>query len=93
MYKLIRKFLFLFSPEVAHDLSLPALSLLNKLGLLSLFKPRVETQSVKVMGIEFPSRVGLAAGLDKNGEYISALSNLGFGFIEIGNSHSISSTR
>ncbi len=84
MYKLIRKFLFLFSPEVAHDLTLPILSVLNKFGLLSLFKPSVRTQPVKLMGIEFPSRVGLAAGLDKNGEYISALSNLGFGFIEIG---------
>jgi len=84
MYKLIRKILFLFSPEVAHDLSLPALSLVNKLGLLALFKSTAKTKSVKVMGIEFPSRVGLAAGLDKNGDYIQALSNLGFGFIEIG---------
>ena len=84
MYKLIRKFLFLLSPEAAHDISLPLLSVLNKLGLLSLFKSNEKTNSVKVMGIEFPSRVGLAAGLDKNGSYISALSNLGFGFIEIG---------
>ncbi|MEB8432289.1 quinone-dependent dihydroorotate dehydrogenase [Cocleimonas sp. KMM 6892] len=84
MYKLIRKFLFLFPAEVAHDLSLPALSLLDKVGLLRAVTPNVETKSIKVMGIEFPNRVGLAAGLDKNGDYISALSNLGFGFVEIG---------
>ena len=84
MYKLIRKFLFLLSPETAHDISLPVLSILNKFGLLNLYKSSAKTNPVKVMGIEFPSRVGLAAGLDKNGEYISALSKLGFGFIEIG---------
>ena len=42
------------------------------------------SKPISVMGIDFPNRVGLAAGLDKNGEYIDALANLGFGFIEIG---------
>lgn len=72
------------SPELAHDISLSSLSLLNKLGILYFFKPKFVGDPVTVMGIEFPNKVGLAAGLDKNGEYISALSNLGFGFIEIG---------
>ena len=40
-----------------------------------------------IMGLKFPNRVGLAAGLDKNAEYITPLSKLGFGFIEVGLSH------
>ena len=67
-----------------HDVSLSSLSLLNKLGILTIIKPRFTGDPVTVMGIEFPNKIGLAAGLDKDGEYISALSNLGFGFIEIG---------
>jgi len=84
MYKLLQKILFLLPPEAAHDLTLTSLSLLDKIGVLELFKPKYSAVPIKVMGIDFPNPVGLAAGLDKNGEYISALSNLGFGFIEIG---------
>ncbi len=69
---------------MAHHFSLGSLSVLNRLGLLKLFKSGSTVKPVEVMGIEFPNRVGLAAGLDKNGEYIEALSALGFGFIEIG---------
>lgn len=46
-------------------------------------QPQVD-DPVEVMGIKFPNRVGLAAGLDKNGEYVDALSHFGFGFIEVG---------
>lgn len=82
MYTLIRKFLFLLPPETAHHFTLKGLKLSNKLGFIS---PLDNTQApVKVMGIDFPNRVGLAAGLDKDGEYIMPLSALGFGFIEIG---------
>ena len=82
MYKLLTKLLFLIPPETAHHLTLKGLSLANRLGLL---KNKNDTNSsIKVMGINFPNRVGLAAGLDKNGEYIQALSALGFGFVEIG---------
>ena len=81
MYSLIRKFLFTLSPETAHHFSLKSLRLLNKFGLL---RQTLSAKPVSVMGIDFPNRVGLAAGLDKNGEYIDALANLGFGFIEIG---------
>lgn len=84
MYKLLQKILFLIPPEKAHHLSLASLSILNKVGLLKLVKPKNKSESVEVMGINFPNRIGLAAGLDKNGEYIQALSNLGFGFVEIG---------
>ena len=81
MYKLLQKLLFLLPPETAHHFTLSSLSALNSLGLL---KPKASGQVVEVMGLTFPNRVGLAAGLDKDGEHIQALSNLGFGFIEIG---------
>lgn len=84
MYSVIRFFLFLLPSETAHHLSLSGLSLLNRLWLLPLFKPKSVKDPVNVMGLEFANRIGLAAGLDKNGEYIQPLSNLGFGFIEIG---------
>jgi len=84
MYKIIQKVLFLLPPEIAHNFSLNSLSTLNKLGILSLNKPKDNQDEVKVMGITFPNRIGLAAGLDKDGEHIKALSSLGFGFVEIG---------
>lgn len=84
MYQLLRKLLFLLPTETAHHITLIGLSTINSLGLLKLFKTKEKSSSVSVMGLEFPNRIGLAAGLDKNGEYIQALSNLGFGFVEIG---------
>lgn len=87
MYKFVRPLLFKLSAETAHHFSLSVLSFANRIGLLSVFKlltSSSKSQSVSVMGITFPNRVGLAAGLDKNGEYIDALGNLGFGFVEIG---------
>ena len=84
MYYLIRKFLFLFDAEKTHVFSLKALAFAKTTGLLSLFiKERVEAP-VEVMGLTFSNAVGLAAGLDKNGNYIDALAACGFGFIEIG---------
>lgn len=70
--------------EVAHNLTLKTLRVLDRLGLLRLFNKAQPGEPSTVMGIEFPNPVGLSAGLDKNGEYIKALSHLGFGFIEIG---------
>ncbi len=85
MYKVLQKILFLLPPEVAHHFTLSSLSTLNIIGLLKLIKPVSKAnQEVEVMGIKFPNRIGLAAGLDKDGEHIQALSNLGFGFVEIG---------
>ncbi len=84
-YGLARRILFLFKAETAHELSLRGLNLLHKLNLIALFFGTVDIKkSVSVMGINFPNRVGLAAGLDKDGEYFHALSACGFGFVEIG---------
>ena len=84
MYFLAKKVLFCFNPENAHHISMHMLQLAHKLGLLKLFFGMKPATPVKIMGIDFPNTVGLAAGLDKNGDYFNALGDLGFGFIEIG---------
>jgi dihydroorotate dehydrogenase len=83
-YSFIRPALFCLEAEQAHHLTLSALKLGQRLGLLTPKPNRGETGTCSVMGLNFPNKVGLAAGLDKNGAYIDALAALGFGFIEIG---------
>jgi len=76
-YSLVKRLLFLLNAETAHVLSLRGLNLLYKFNLMAVCFGRT-------VGINFPNRVGLAAGLDKDGEYFQALSACGFGFVEIG---------
>jgi dihydroorotate dehydrogenase len=87
MYTLIRPLLFRLSPERAHHLTFSLLDLASKVpGLLALVggeRPPAKA-SVTVMGLRFPSPVGLAAGMDKDAKHVNALSDLGFGFIEVG---------
>ena len=83
-YPLVRELLFRLDPETAHDLALSSLARMASLHLSGLMAARVPEHPVQVMGIRFPNPVGLAAGLDKNGEYIDGLAALGFGFIEVG---------
>jgi dihydroorotate dehydrogenase len=83
LYPLIRPALFTLDPETAHGATLASLDIARALGLLKLL-PRAQGTPVRVMGIDFPNKVGLAAGLDKDGAHIRALADLGFGFIEIG---------
>ena len=80
MYEFIRPFLFMLDAERTHHAALMALKFAHELGL----KRDALQKPVKAMGLEFPNPVGLAAGLDKNGDYIEALASLGFGFLEIG---------
>ena len=84
MYPLIRPLLFTLDPETAHHVTLDTLRAAHKLGLLPLLAKRPADNPRTAMGLAFPNPVGLAAGLDKNGDYINALDALGFGFIEIG---------
>ena len=84
LYSLIRKFFFSLDPEMAHGLGMNGVEFLNRAGIACLLAKPVAADPVKVMGLTFPNPVGLAAGLDKNGEHIDALASLGFGFIEIG---------
>ena len=84
IYPLLRAALFTLGAEISHDLTLAALHRFNRGALGGWLKNRVADMPVEVMGIRFPNPVGLSAGLDKNGDCIHGLANLGFGFIEIG---------
>jgi dihydroorotate dehydrogenase subfamily 2 len=83
VYSLIRRALFLSDPETAHGLALEGLRLGYEVGATHLLG-RCRSLPVTVMGLHFPNPVGMAAGMDKNGDYIDALGSLGFGFIEVG---------
>ncbi|MBY0575484.1 MAG: quinone-dependent dihydroorotate dehydrogenase [Gallionellaceae bacterium] len=84
MYSLSRSALFRFDPETAHHLTLGGLRTAYALGLSGLIAQRPTDDPHTAMGLTFPNPVGLAAGLDKNGDCIDGLAALGFGFIEIG---------
>jgi dihydroorotate dehydrogenase len=84
MYSLVRPLLFALDAETAHQLTLDALRGLDRTGLCPAVSPAPAGCEREIMGIRFPNPVGLAAGLDKNGDSIDALAALGFGFIEIG---------
>jgi dihydroorotate dehydrogenase len=82
-YKLARKALFATDPEFAHELSMEGLRLGHRMGATRFLCKAVD-QPVQCMGLSFPNPVGVAPGLDKNGDYFEALGDFGFGFVEIG---------
>ena len=90
MYKhLLRPILFRFNPETAHNLTLKCISLLRHIPfaqaiIRAIYKKESPSLEKEVFGIRFPNHVGLAGGLDKNGEYYNDMANVGFGFVEIG---------
>ena len=84
IYPLLRTVLFMFDPERAHAISMTLLGIVYRLKLSRVLFGSRKLAPVQVLGLEFPNAVGLAAGLDKNGDHIDALSACGFGFIEIG---------
>ena len=84
MYSLLRPLLFILPPEIAHHFTLPVLKIFHRLKLTKLLFGKMPTANCTIMGLNFPNPVGLAAGMDKNGEYIDSLAALGFGFIEVG---------
>lgn len=84
LYPLLRPALFSLEPETAHEVTLKLLKTAHMTGLSKLVYPALPDRPVNIMGLKFKNPVGLAAGLDKNGDYIDALAALGFGFIEIG---------
>jgi dihydroorotate dehydrogenase len=84
MYPLLRNLLFCLPAETSHELALDALQLAARCRLSGLLADPVPALPVRVMGIDFPNPVGLAAGLDKNADYLRGLAALGFGFIEVG---------
>ena len=84
IFKVCRFFLFLLPAELSHDLGLKALRFLYQRGLIGLLGPTLLVQPILLLGMKFPNPVGLAAGLDKNADYLDALGALGFGFVEVG---------
>ena len=89
MYKLLKPFIFLLDPEKAHHLTISMLRLLRNIPIIgSLVIKNWQYENPKLyrnyMGLDFPNPVGLAAGFDKDGKYFEDMSDLGFGFIEIG---------
>jgi len=79
-YPFIRKLLFTLEAERSHELGLRGLQCLTKLG----WRQKIPDQPCTLMGIDFPNPIGIAAGLDKNAEYIDVLACLGVGFVEVG---------
>jgi len=85
VYRHLRPLLFSLEAEAAHGLTLYALGVAQRSNLMRwVAHPPPADLPVRAFGIDFPNPVGLAAGLDKNGEHLDALGALGFGFIEIG---------
>jgi len=84
LYDLVRGLLFQLDPETAHAVTLNTLRLICRGPVARYYAARVPASPRTVMGIQFPNPVGLAAGLDKNADYLNALGGLGFGFIEVG---------
>ncbi len=89
MYKILRSLFFLFNAENVHYFAMNALKMLCSIGFLnkllaSSFKPNAKNLRFEIWGLNFPNRVGLAAGFDKNAKYLRELETLGFGFVEIG---------
>ena len=83
-YGLARPFLFGLDPETAHDLTLGAIARLQNTPLQCAWGQSRVDDPVEVAGLRFPNRIGLAAGLDKNGRCIDGLGAMGFGFVEVG---------
>lgn len=83
-YRPLRSLLFTQNPEVAHDLTMGMLKYFGRSAVMKAVFPHYPSNPHHVMGLDFPNPVGLAAGLDKNGECIEGLFNMGFGFVEVG---------
>ena len=83
-FSIYRRLIFLLPPEAAHAVSLSSAEIIYKSWLKDIFKTMPIQTKKSAMGINFPNALGLAAGFDKNGDYLNFLSNIGFGYLEIG---------
>lgn len=90
MYKhILKPILFRFNPETAHNMIFGALKCMRYVPfarsiMRGLYKKDTPSLEKEVFGIHFPNPVGLAGGLDKNGEFYNDMADFGFGFVEIG---------
>lgn len=83
-YSFAKSILFKLDPEAAHDLTIRALQRWQRTPLEHLWRTSRIKDPVKLAGLTFPNRIGMAAGLDKNGAVIDGLGAMGFGFVEVG---------
>ena len=83
MYHALKPIIFKLSPETAHHIALKSLTLAYKFGIASHLFEKV-SKPVTIFGLEFKNSIGLAAGFDKDAEYIDELACFGFGFLEVG---------
>lgn len=84
LYNLAKRLLFCMDPETAHKVTLAGLRTAEHMGILPAFMGSPVNDPVTVMGLKFPNRVGLAAGMDKEANTVAAFGHLGFGFVEVG---------
>ncbi len=84
LYRIARAGLFRFSAETAHELAINNLRRFTGTPLDCFYRQNLPKRSVEVMGLTFKNPVGLAAGMDKNGEAVDGFGAMGFGFIEVG---------
>ena len=83
-YSLIRPVLFALDAETVHDLTIAMLASTQRTPLRHMYRQSRIQDPVKLCGLSFPNRLGLAAGLDKNARCIDAWEAMGFGFVEVG---------
>ena len=81
LFKLYRNTMFMLPAETAHSISLASAEFLYKSWIKNLFITNKVNTSNKLMGLNFPNKLGLAAGFDKNGDYLNFDNNIGLGFI------------
>lgn len=84
MYFILKSILFLFSPEFAHKLAMKAIAITLRIPVLKAFLHYNKINKIEFAGIVFHNRLGMAAGFDKNAEYVDLLHKIGFGYVEIG---------
>ncbi|WP_318486894.1 quinone-dependent dihydroorotate dehydrogenase [Photobacterium leiognathi] len=84
LYRIARSAIFQLDAEKAHDLAIENFSRFTGTPLDLFYRQHLPERPVEVMGLTFKNPVGLAAGLDKNGECIDAFGAMGFGFVEVG---------
>ncbi len=84
LFNIYRKIAFSLPPEVAHDYTLKIAEVIYKSFLVKFFKSKPNIEPINKLNIRFENKLGLAAGFDKNGDYLNFINNIGFGFIEIG---------
>lgn len=84
LYSAAKSLLFQLDPETAHNLTLFGLRMAEKMRILPLIMGDVPADPVEILGMQFPNRVGLAAGMDKEADTVNAFGQAGFGFVEVG---------